>query len=146
MNPRSIVALAALCVAGCSPPPTLSVDKAYVRLAAAPGRPAVAYFTIHGGTADRVLIDVSSDVSIKSEMHESMTSGAMATMKPIDQVPVRAGSAVTFAPGGKHVMLFDVNPSIKAGQRVLLTFTFSNNQRIEFNAPAIPAGAPAPAE
>ena len=136
-----------LSLAACSKaPPQLSVDKAYVRLAAVPGRPAVAYFTLHGGTADAVLIDVSSDVSVKSELHESMAAGNMATMKPLRDVAVHAGSSVAFAPGGKHLMLFDMNPGIKPGRNVALTFTFANNRRIVVEAPTVAAGAPPPAE
>ena len=143
---RSISALGLLALAGCSAPPALSVDKAYVRLNAVPSRPAVAYFTLHGGTSDATLIDVSCDVAIKSEMHESMASGGMTTMKPLDAIPVRAASTVIFSPGGKHVMLFDMNPGVKPGRRVTLTFTFSNNQRIEYSAPTLAAGAPVPTE
>jgi copper(I)-binding protein len=146
MRIRMILA-ATLGLGGCSAsPPTLSVDKGYIRLAAVPSRPAVAYFTIHGGTADTTLIAVSSDVSVKNELHESMKAGGMASMKPLEDVPIRSGSTVPFAPGGKHVMLFDMNPGIKPGRVVTLTATFSNNQRILFDAPTIAAGAPAPKE
>ncbi len=30
------------------------------------------YFTLHGGPADATLVSVTSDVSIRAEMHESM--------------------------------------------------------------------------
>ncbi len=146
MSLRSIPVFALLALAACGSPPALSVDKGYIRLAAVPGRPAVAYFTVHGGTSDTTLIDVNSPVSVKSEMHQSMSAGTMATMKPLGDVPVRAGSSVVFAPGGKHLMLFDMNPGIKPGRKVTLTFTFSNNQRIEYDVPTIAAGAPAPSE
>ncbi|TPG54415.1 copper chaperone PCu(A)C [Sphingomonas glacialis] len=143
---RSWVLVAALALGACSDgPPKLSVDKAYIRLAAVPSRPAVAYFTIHGGTADTALIAVSSEVSVKNELHESMQSGGLSAMKPVGDVPIRSGSTVVFAPGGKHLMLFDMNPGIKPGRAVTLTFTFANNQRIAFDAPTIAAGAPAPA-
>lgn len=143
---RLIHVLGLLALAGCGTPPELAVDQGYIRLNAVPDRPAVAYFTVHGGPADATLIDVGSPVSIRSEMHESMAAGGMTTMKPLDRVPIRAGSTTAFAPGGKHVMLFGMNPGIKPGQRVMLTFTFSNNQRIEFSAPTIAAGAAPPAE
>ena len=37
------------------------------------------------------------------------------TMTPLGQVSVPAGAAVAFAPGGKHLMLFDVAPQVKPG-------------------------------
>lgn len=146
MKTPALPLLSAFALAACSHPPVLAVDKAYIRLNAVPTRPAVAYFTIHGGTADMTLIDVSSDVSVKSEMHESMAAHGMAAMQPIHDVPVRAATDTAFAPGGKHVMLFDMNPGVKPGRKVPLTFTFANNQRLLATATVIAAGAPVPAE
>ncbi len=105
-----------------------------------PRGPAAAYFTLHGGPADATLVSISSDVSIRAEMHESMMSGSMSSMKPIQQVALPAGSEVVFAPGGKHVMLFDVNPGIKPGAPVPLLFTFADGQRITYKATAVGAG------
>lgn len=135
-----------LALGGCSQPPVLSVDNGYIRLAAVPSRPAAAYFTIHGGPSATTLLSVSSDVSVKSELHESMSAHGMATMQPIGDLPIPAASTTVFKPGGKHLMLFDMNPGIKPGRKVTLTFTFANNQRVLYDAPTIAAGDPAPAE
>lgn len=136
----------AMAAAGCSKPPTLSVDNAWIRLAAIPDRPAAAYFTIHGGPVDQTLINVTTDVAVRSEMHESMTgAGSMTAMKPIASVAIPATKDVTFAPGGRHVMLFNVNPGIKPGGRwVRLTFTFADGRRLQRNAVVIGAGDAAP--
>ena len=133
-----------LALAGCENPKEIHVSNAWVRLAAVPRGPAAAYFTLHGGPTDATLISVTSDVSIKAEMHESMKSGSMATMKPIDQVALPAASELVFAPGGKHVMLFDVNPGIKPGAPVPLLLTFADGQRITYTATAVGAGEGAP--
>jgi copper(I)-binding protein len=128
-------------VAACSAPPKLGVGDAWVRLPAVPGRPAAAYFTLHGGPTDTTLIAVTTDVAIRSEMHESMARG----MVPLPSVPVPATQDVAFQPGGRHVMLFNVNPGIKPGGRwIRLTFTFADGRRIQQNAVAVGAGDPAP--
>jgi len=129
---------------GCSQPRQFYIDHGYVRLAAAPGRPAAAYFTLHGGPADMTLIAVHTEFSIKSEIHQSMTTGGMAAMKPLDHVAVPAGGKVVFQPGGMHVMLFDMNPAIKPGKTMTLEFTFSDSSRYEYDAMVIAPGAPAP--
>jgi copper(I)-binding protein len=136
-----LVALFAL--AGCQPK-EIYVSDGYVRLAAVQNHPAVAYFTLHGGETDATLISVSSDVAIRTQMHESMQAGSISSMKPLDHLALPAGSKIEFKPGGKHVMLFDVNPIIVPGRTLPLLFTFADGLRIEYAATVIPAGAPAP--
>ncbi len=59
------------------------------------GRPGAAYFTLHGGRSDATLIDVSADVAVRAEIHESMSgAGGMAGMKPLASVAVPAGAKV----------------------------------------------------
>ncbi len=139
-------ALSAAVLAGCSQEKQLMVSDAWVRLPAVPGRPAAGYFTVHGGPADTTLISVAADAAVRTEMHEmKMANGAM-TMGAVRQVRVPAASTVRFAPGGLHVMLFDVNPAVKPGGRLNFTFTFADNSRIQLPATVIAAGDPAPKE
>ena len=138
------LALAVLSLGACSPPAELDADHAYVRLPAVKGNPAAAYFTLHGGASDVTLISVGSTVAIKAEMHESMKSGNMASMKALGELAVPAEKTIEFAPGGRHVMLFDMNPGIKRGSIVPLTFQFGNGVRFERKAVAISAGDPPP--
>lgn len=130
---------AAAALTGCSGKPTLESADGWVRLAAVPGRPAAAYFTIHGGPKPLKLIGVSSDVAIGSEMHE----GGMA-MKKVDAVEIPAGATVTFQPGGRHVMLYNMNPGVKPGRILSLLLTFSDGTRLRQGARVIAAGDPAP--
>ncbi|OQW71402.1 MAG: hypothetical protein BVN33_15805 [Proteobacteria bacterium ST_bin13] len=138
------LAIAACVLAACSQPAELFVDKGYVRLPAVKGNPGVAYFTVHGGDADTKLLSVTAPSVIKTELHESMMSGSMASMAPVADLPVPAKAKLTFAPGGKHVMLFNINGAVKPGGAMKLIFTFSNNLRIEYDAPVIAAGDAAP--
>ena len=145
---RTMFALiaAAAALAGCAPEKQLYVSDAWVRLAAVQGRPAAAYFTLHGGPTDATLIGVSTDVAIKTEMHETKATanGQGVTMAAIRSVPLPALGTVAFAPGGKHVMLFDVNPGIKPGAGMTFTFVFADGLRIQKDAQVIAAGDPAP--
>ena len=142
---RALPVLAGLAaLAGCGSPRQLTVSDAWVRLAAVKNRPAAAYFTVHGGAAPATLIAVSSDVAIRTEMHQSMTTGTMASMAPLARVAVPAGTDVAFAPGGRHAMLFDVNPGIKAGSKMTLTLSFANGDRIPLAVDVVGAGDPKP--
>jgi copper(I)-binding protein len=144
MRPAILLTAAALTLSACQQPKEIEVRDGFVRLAAVKGNPAAAYFTLHGGAEDATLMSVGSTVAIKAEMHESMKMGAGMTMKPIGDIPLPASGEIKFAPGGRHVMLFDVNPGIKPGAAVPLTFTFTNGQRVDYRARAIGAGDPVP--
>ena len=137
---------AAVMLAACSPPAAISVEDAYVRLPAVKRGAAAGYFTLKGGAADATLLSIQSSVAIRAEMHESMKSGSMMAMTPISAVALPAHGEVKFAPGGKHLMLFDVNPGIKRGSKVPLLFTFADGLRVRTNAVAIAAGDPVPEE
>ncbi len=143
---RQLIALgAAAMLAGCVKPDPLTMTDAWVRLAAVPGRPAAGYFTLHGGATPMRVVDANSDVSLRAEMHESMGGpGGMATMTPLASVPLPANAPLVFKPGGRHVMLFNVNPAVKPGDRVTLTATLDNGRRIGARAIVVAAGAPAP--
>ena len=143
---RSIVvlSLATIALAGCAKPKPLYVDAAWVRLNAVATGPAAAYFDVHGGPTPETLISVSTDTAIRAEMHQSTTTAGMATMTPLASVDVPAKTLVRFAPGGRHVMLFNVNPEIKRGGTMTFTFTFADGERILQTATVVAAGDPAP--
>ena len=135
--------VAAMALASCSQPKELSVDGAYIRLGAVTGRPAAAYFTVHGGPTPATLISVTTDVAIKAEMHETMAKNGVTSMAPFTRLEIPANTDVAFAPGGRHVMLFNMNPGIKPGAQAMLTFAFADGTRLLGNANVVAAGTPA---
>lgn len=139
-------AIFAAALAGCGEAPALRVDHAYVRLSAVKGNPSAAYFTLHGGPAATQLLSVTSPFVVKSQLHASMKHDGATMMMPERAVAVPAKAELTFAPGGRHAMLYDVNDSVKPGGSIPLVFTFADNSRIEVTAPVIAAGDPAPKE
>ena len=142
-----LVLAAPLLLAACADPPPLYVDRAWVKMNPNPKAPSAGYFTVHGGPVPVELRGVMTDRALRIEMHESLESGGMMTMKPVDSVAIPAKTDVTFAPGGKHIMLFGVNPEAVAQGKIPLTFLFSNGDRIIFDAVIQKAegAAPAPA-
>jgi copper(I)-binding protein len=133
MRMFGLVALAALAISGCT-------EKPVVRLPAVPRGPAAAYFTVHGGPVADRLLEVTSENAIRAEMHESMSSGGMAAMKPIEGVPIPAKSTVKFESGGKHVMFFDVNPALQPPRSMPIKFIFASGERIVVNATLLKPG------
>ena len=139
---RAFLPIAAIMLVSCAPEPELRIDDAYVRLAATPKNPAVAYFMVVGGPKADRLMDVSSPVVIRTELHESMAgSGGMMSMKPIEGgIDVPAGGGIEFKPGGKHVMMFNVNPGIVPPRTLPMIFTFRSGERISVDAKVKRAG------
>lgn len=142
-------------MAACQPArQQIAVDRAWVRLAAVPANPSAAYFTLKGGPKDETLTSVTAPAATRTEMHESMGKGGpstssgqgMMTMTPLKLVAVRAGDSVTFAPGGKHVMLFELKPDVRPGGTTPMTFTFASGQKITVNARVVGAGDSAPGD
>ena len=132
-------------LSACHAAPQPVAKDAWIRLPAVPERPGAAFFMLTGGDHDTQLLSVTSPIAIRTELHETMKmqNGAM-TMAPMDIVPLPAGKVVTFQPGGKHVMLFDVNPDAKPGQTVPLKLSFADGTTIDLAAKTVPAGAAKP--
>ena len=129
--------VASLALAGCADKPTdPMVSDMVIRMAANPKAPSAGYFTVKGGPKDDTLLSVTSPVVIRIEMHESMSGGGMASMKPLDGgVAIPAEGTVKFEPGGKHIMLFNINPGMKIGQTIRLDFVFASGLQLQAYAP-----------
>lgn len=154
---RSFIGIAAVALlSACQQAPAeLKADSAWVRLPAVTGNPAAAYFTVHGGSEKAVLVAVSAKFAVRAELHESMKhdmktmpgmnmgEGAM-MMEPVRDIPIQPGDTITFEPGGKHVMLFDIAPTLKAGEKAPITLSFASGKTIEVQAVIVGAGDPAP--
>jgi len=120
------IALLSLLFAGASFAGPLTIDAAYSHPTAAPGVPGVGFFTVHnsGKSADRLLSASSPGVG-RIEIHRSnLAKGVMQMRAVAGGVAVPAGGVVAFAPGGLHLMLFDLAAPLQAGQSLPLTLQF----------------------
>jgi periplasmic copper chaperone A len=128
-------------LSACAEQKPQSIEKATVRLAAVPGNPSAAYFTLTAGPVDDRLMSVSSPLALRAEMHDMKVADGMMKMTPLTNgVEVKAGSTLTFASGGKHVMLFDVSPRATPGRKMPLTLTFASGKTLEAQADVKAAG------
>lgn len=114
-------------VVGPDAKPGLSANGGRLVLPAVPGNPGAAYLTVANGNATEATVAAVyvSDAE-RAEIHETK-GGAMAALKT---VPVPAGQSVAFAPGGKHVMVFGIAQSVKAGGSAELTLTFADGDKL----------------
>jgi copper(I)-binding protein len=126
--------LGLLPLAGCGDSQPLYVDQAVIRLSPNPQSPSAGYFTVHAGDAAVTLRDVTADAAVRVEMHDSIMKDGMMKMEKLDSVDIPAKGTLAFAPGGRHIMLWSVNPTIAQTGKIPLTFLFSNGDRILVDA------------
>ena len=138
--------MAAALLASCQAQPAdPAVTGAWVRLPAVRENPGAAYFTLKGGKDADALVAVSTPIAVRTELHESMEGGeTMMTMTPLKSAAFPAHGTLAFAPGSKHVMLFDVSPHVQPGDMVPLTLSLAGGRQLQVQAKAVAAGDPAP--
>lgn len=133
-----------LLLAACGQAKLLYVDQAWVRLSTNDETPSAGYFTVHGGEEDVRLLSVISPAVLRVEMHEAIEKDGMMSMAAVKAVDIPAGEDVTFGPGGKHLMIWGINPGARKMGKLPLTFIFSNGDRIIYDAAIRSAGEGAP--
>jgi copper(I)-binding protein len=73
-------------------------------------------------------------------MHETMNMGGMSEMRPLGRIPVRDGETLSFTPGGRHLMLFDIDRGVAAGGRIDLVLHFERGDPVTISATMVPTG------
>jgi hypothetical protein len=70
---------------------------------------------------DARLVGVASPAAASAEVHEMRHQDGVMRMRRVEALDLPAGEAVQLAPGGYHVMLFDLREPLEAGRQVALT-------------------------
>jgi copper(I)-binding protein len=98
-----------------------------------------AYFDIVNRHEEAIRLDsVSSNISTHVEIHEHTMQGGLMTMKEVaNGVSILAGETLSFQPGGYHLMIMNLQSTIKEGDLIELTFHFSDQSRKTVLAKAI---------
>lgn len=123
-----------------------TVSDAWVR-AAPPGAGMTAgYLTVHNPTDQEIqVIAVESDDFGAVELHTTVTEDGVAKMRREESVSVTPGGALSFEPGGRHLMLFNPVRALAEGDTVDLIIVLSDGTRLVTQAP-VARGAPVPHE
>ena len=120
------------------------VHDAWVRMPAVTGRPAAGYLTIMGmGTVDW-LVEVSSPLATRTELHAMVMDGGVMKMVPLAGIDIPARGTVSLAPGGNHIMLYTLMPAAKLGQPLPLALRFEKAGTVLVDARTIAAADAAP--
>jgi len=124
----------------------LVITQAWSRATPGGAKVASGYLTIEnkGSTADR-LIRGSGDVTDRIEVHEMTTSNGVMTMRPLDKgLAIEPGKTVKLAPGGYHLMMFDLKHQLKQGDKVAATLEFEKAGKVNLSFDVQGVGAQGP--
>ena len=120
-RPATALILAAAALAGCGggapEAPRVTVEEVVITLPAVAGRPGAAYFTLETNREGTRLSAIASPAAGRIELHES-------GMRPVASFAFSPSQPLHFTPGARHAMLFEVDPALRPGGRVAVTFTF----------------------
>lgn len=84
------------------------------------------------GDGDITLTGVDSPAAATVELHETVTSGAAATMREVEGgFTIPAGGSFVLEPGGNHIMFMDLAEPLLAGDEVPLTLRFDDGSEVE---------------
>lgn len=68
------------------------------------------------------ILEVSSPVAGKAEIHSMSMENNIMRMKKLERLQLKAGKPVELKPGGFHIMLMELNHQIKEGETVPISF------------------------
>ena len=103
----------------------VTISEAWVRTTVPGQSVGAAYMTLKS-PQDSALVYIASPATGKVEIHSmSMTNNVM-KMRKLEELPLKAGKVEKLAPGGFHLMLFDLKKPLKAGDRADFTLCFKD--------------------
>ena len=115
-----------LALASVSAHAEIEVSDAWARATRPAQKVGAAYMTLES-TENTTLVKAESPAAGTVEIHSmTMTDGVM-KMRMLDNLELPAGEAVDLAPGGYHLMLFDLAKPLQAGEKVEFTLHFKNS-------------------
>ena len=124
----------------------LVITQAWSRATPGGAKIAGGFLTIENkGTAPDRLTAVSGDIAGKVEIHEMAMNNGVMTMRPLDKgLTIEPGKTVKLAPGGYHLMMFDLKGPLKQGEKVPVTLEFEKAGKVNLSLDVQGVGAQAP--
>lgn len=153
VSAAGVLVLATMALAACSGskdapqqaesnPTGLVVTNARLLLPPVAGNPAAVYFDLKNDGKRAVAVrraDIAD--AQRASIHDMMEYNRAMTMADTGPITVPQGETITFAPGGKHVMAFDLSPELKPGGKTELTLTIAGGDKVSVEVPVEAANA-----
>ena len=103
----------------------VTISDAWVR-ANVPGQSVGAAYMTLKSPQDSTLIYIESTAAGVVEIHSMSMNNNVMKMRKLEQLPLKAGKVEKLAPGGFHLMLFDLKKPLKTGDKAKFTLCFKD--------------------
>ena len=107
--------------------PHVEISNAWTRATQEEQDVGASYMTLTANT-DLTLTEIESSVTEDVEIHSMRMENGIMKMRMLDELPLKANTPVELSPGGFHLMLFDLENPLKAGENVRFTLHFKEKQ------------------
>lgn len=101
----------------------VSIQNAWVR-PSNPGQEVGAAYMTFLSKQDVTLVRVESSVTDSVEIHNMTMENGVMKMRMLESLPLKAGKPYKLAPGGFHLMLFDLKRPLVSGEEVNFVLYF----------------------
>lgn len=109
----------------------VKIQDAWAR-ATHPGQKVGAVYMTLTSPQDATLVKVESDVTESVEIHSMSMQNGIMKMRMLETLQLTADKPYKLAPGGYHLMLFDLKKPLLAGEQLNLTLHFTDKRNGAF--------------
>ena len=122
---KSIISLLVLAflLSACEVNNRVAVIDSWVR-ASVPGQSVGAAYMTFISADDSTFVRAETPIASSVEIHSMTMDNGVMKMRMLPELPLKAGKEEKLAPGGFHLMLFDLKKQLKAGEQLELKLTF----------------------
>lgn len=126
------VLLAALSLPWVSHAAAMDIEDGWIRAVPPVSSTTAGYLILHNrGDTDRTLTAVSSPVAGAGEVHDmSPQEDGTRHMHHLPELVVPAGEAVVLKPGGKHLMLYQLQRPLEIGEQIEVCLAFAEGEPV----------------
>ena len=111
----------------------LEIDDAWIAEAPPVSKVLAAYMEIENETdQDRKAIAMQCEAFERVEFHRSTEKDGVARMERLDVLNIGANSELELKPGGYHIMLFNPERRLRAGDKTACSMEFDNGALLQF--------------
>jgi periplasmic copper chaperone A len=103
----------------------VKITDAWVR-EIAPGQSVGAAYMTLNSPQDSALVYVETPAAGTVEIHSMSMENNVMKMRMLEELPLKAGKPEKLAPGGFHLMLFDLKSPLKAGESANFRLCFKD--------------------